>query len=119
MFDSLISSGATVLVGIGTLMLLGLVAQKNTAISLIGVAGTAGLSFALTLIHPYSAGEFTSLWPVLIGLAFSAVITAVAAADRPELPLSFDTRPDQRVINAETTSPQALAAAGPKHWALG
>lgn len=119
MFDSLIATGVTVLVGIATIAVLGLAGHKNSAVAFLGVACTAGLSYILTLVHPTGVGELTTLWPLLAGLGFSALLTVITAADRPILPSEFNTRPDQRVINSATTSPQALADAPAKHWALG
>lgn len=119
MFSSLLTLIVMVIAGVVTMGALGLVAQKNAAVSLLGVALTAVVSYVLVLINPAGAGEVSTLWPLLVGLGGAVLLNATAASDLPELPQPVDNRPGERVVNASTTSPQAFAAQPAPHWALG
>jgi len=119
MFSSLLTIVAMVIAGVITMGALGLVGRKNTAVSLLGVAITAAASYLLVLAHPAGAGELSTLWPLLVGLGVAVIANAAAASDIPKLPTPVESRPGGRVINAATTSPQAVAAQPAPHWALG
>ena len=119
MLSSLLGLIVMVIAGVATLGAVGLAWQKNTAVSLLGVAITAAVAYVLVLTNPAGAGEFSTLWPLLAGLGAGVLLNATAAADLPEMPEPVDNRPGERVVNAATTSPQAVAAQPAPHWALG
>ncbi|MEW1938354.1 hypothetical protein AB0331_13430 [Dietzia maris] len=119
MFSSLLTLVVMAVAGVITMGALALVGQKSTAVSLLGVAITAAVSYVLVLTNPAGAGELSTLWPLLAGLGVAVIANAAAASDLPKLPKPVDSRPGGRVINAATTSPQAVAAQPAPHWALG
>lgn len=119
MFSSLLALIVMGIAGVVTMGSLGLVGQKNTAASLLGVAITAAVSYVLVLINPAGAGELSTLWPLLAGLGVAVLINAAAASDLPKMPKPVNSRPGERVVNAATTSPQAVASQPAPHWALG
>lgn len=119
MLSSLLALVGLVVAGAVTVGALGLVLQKNAGLSLLGVAITAAVSYVLVLTNPSGAGELSTLWPLLVGLGGAVVLNATAASDLPKLPKPVDHRPGERVVNASTTSPQAVAAQPAPHWALG
>lgn len=119
MFSSLLTLIVMVIAGVVTMGALGLVGQKNAAVSLLGVAATAVVSYVLVLINPAGAGELSTLWPLLAGLGVAVLINAAVASDLPKMPQPVDNRPGERVVNAATTSPEAFAAQPAPHWALG
>lgn len=119
MLSSLLGLIVMVIAGVVTMGAVGLASHKNAAVSLLGVAITAVVSYVLVLVNPAGAGELSTLWPLLAGLGFAVILNATAASDLPEMPKPVDSRPGERVVNAATTSPQAVAAQPAPHWALG
>lgn len=119
MFSSLFALVGVAITGFVALLMVALATHKYFAVSLLGIGGTAAASYVLVLINPAGAGELGTLWPLLLGLGIGAAFTAIYAADLPDLPRPFDTRPGDRVVNATTTSPEAVAAQPAPHWALG
>lgn len=119
MFSALLTIGVTVLAIIITMSTFALVVQKHPAASLLGVAITGAVSYVLVLANPDGAGEFSTLWPLLVGIGGAVMINATAASDLPKMPEPVSTRPEVPVVNAATVSPQAVASQPAPHWALG
>lgn len=114
---ALLSAVASVALWIISISLLGLVAQKNAAASLLGVAGMAGTSYALSLLAQPGASPGAYLWPITLGMSIGAIVHANAAGQLviPSAKQSKEKRAQARTLTAATAGAPQPA----RHWALG